>query len=164
MWLSPLSSPNGVWRVPNMLPSPMLPLLHLHHIWSSTSGPHLYSVVSKLGSLDALGGINTRTQCRFKSAQSHEVDPEETTDWSRNSGLWKKQFHFHTKKQLSLYFFFFFNSQIFHWVQIKTGRNWTQSLRELLSKVLRGESISILLVIQNQSSSKYRKRKYTYTA
>ena len=160
MWLSPLSSPNGVWRVPNMLPSPMLPLLHLHHIWSSTSGPHLYSVVSKLGSLDALGGINTRTQCRFKSAQSYEMDPvcrEETTDCSRNSGLWKKQFHFSTKKN-----FFcnsFLNSQIFHWVQIKTGRNWTQSLRELLSKVLRGGNISILLVIQNQLSSKYRNHK-----
>ena len=54
----------------------------------------------------------------------------------------------------------FLNSQIFHWVQIKTGRNWTQSLRELLSKVLRGESISILLVIQNQLSSKNRNREY----
>ena len=160
MWLSPLSSPNGVWRVPNMLPSPMLPLLHLHHIWSSTSGPHLYSVVSKLGSLDALGGINTRTHCRFKSAQSHEVDPvcrEETTDCSRNSCLWKKQFRFPTKR--TAVFTLFLNSQIFHWVQIKTGRNWTQSLRELLSKVLRGGNIWILLVIQNRLSSKYRNHK-----
>ena len=40
-------------------------------------------------------------------------------------------------------FLIFFNSQIFHWVQIKTGRNWTQSLRELFSKVLWRESISI---------------------
>ena len=72
----------------------------------------------------------------------------------------RNNFTFIQKKQLSLYFFFFFNSQIFHWVQIKTGRNWTQSLRELLSKVLRGESISILLVIQNQLSSKNRNREY----
>ena len=109
MWLSPLSSPNGVWRVPNMLPSPMLPLLHLHHIWSSTSGPHLYSVVSKLGSLDALGGINTRTHCRFKSAQSHEVDPayrEEKTKTVLKIHVYERNnFAFLQKEQLFLHFF-----------------------------------------------------------
>ena len=47
------------------------------------------------------------------------------------------------KKNNCFYIYFFLNSQIFHWVQIKTGRNWTQSLRELFSKVLWRESISI---------------------
>ena len=79
-------------------------------------------------------------------------------DCIKNSCLWKKQFRFPTKR--TAVFTLFLNSQIFHWVQIKTGRNWTQSLRELLSKVLRGESISILLVIQNQLSSKNRNREY----
>ena len=88
----------------------MLPLLHLHHIWSSTSGPHLYSVVSKLGSLDALGGINTRTHCRFKSAQSHEVDPayrEEKTKTVLKIHVYERNnFTFLQKKQLFLLFFF----------------------------------------------------------
>ena len=43
-----------------LLPSlALLSDIHLHHIWSSTSRSHLYSVVSKLASLDALGKINT---------------------------------------------------------------------------------------------------------
>ena len=47
-------------------------LIHLHQIWSSTLRPHLYSVVSKLASLDAVARINTRTHRGFKSARSHE--------------------------------------------------------------------------------------------
>ena len=158
MWLSPLSSPNGVWRVPNMLPSPMLPLLHLHHIWSSTSGPHLYSVVSKLGSLDALGGINTRTHCRFKSAQSHEVDPacreEPTKTVVEIRAYERNNFTFlQTKKKLFLHLFFFKFTNI----PLDSNQDWKKLDSELertfQQSPMEGKYFNIWLVFHNQLSS-----------
>ena len=74
-------------------------LIHLHQIWSSTLRPHLYSVVSKLASLDAVARINTRTHRGFKSARSHEK-----WDGHGEATTKTRKYIFGSRKSLSKFF------------------------------------------------------------
>ena len=110
MWLSPLSSPDGVWRVPNMLPT---------HVASPTFASYL---IVHIGAAFIFSCIQIRLiRCSWWNQYAHplpfQIGSEsrggsclswrKNKDCSKNSGLWKKQFHFSTKRTTVFIFLFF---------------------------------------------------------
>ena len=120
--------------------APALILIHLHQIWSSTSRPHLYSVVSKLASLDAVARINTRTHRGFKSARSHEEGMVMVKQQQRPETIFLEpvcQSFSKLATDVHLQSWQLCSSQILHWTQVQAG--W-ESLTHLLSRILWGKS------------------------
>ena len=150
MWLSPLSSPNGVWRVPNMLPT---------HVASPTFASYL---IVHIGAAFIFSCIQIRLiRCSWWNQYAHPLPFQIGSEsrggfclsWRNNKDGKEIISLFYNKKNNCFYFSFFKFTNI----PLDSNQDWkkldSEFERTFQQSPMEGKYFNIWLVFHNQLSS-----------